>query len=144
MNIEDIEKARERLKPYLAMTPLLYSSLIERELKKHVWLKLETQNPTGSFKPRPAFNSILSHLDQAKKNGVIASSSGNFAQGVAFAGKILGVPTLIVMTERTSPYKIARTKALGAEVVLCGNTHEARTETTLSLQQKTGRFLVHP
>src|ERR1700733_10274241 len=108
MKIEDIEKARERLKPYLAITPLLYSSLLERELKKQVWLKLETQNPTGSFKPRPAFNSMLTHLNEAKTHGVIASSSGNFAQAVAFAGKMLGVSTLIVMTERTSPYKIER------------------------------------
>src|SRR3989338_8273296 len=97
MNIDDIYAARERIQPYLAPTPLLYSTLLQRELKKNVWLKLETQLPTGSFKPRPAFNSILLHLDAGRKYGVIASSSGNFAQGVAYAARTLGISAIIVM-----------------------------------------------
>jgi threonine dehydratase len=144
MNLETIHAARERISPYLSMTPLLYSFLLERELKKHVWLKLETQLPTGSFKPRPAFNSILSHLDNAKKHGVIACSSGNFAQGVAYASHELGVNSMIVMTESTSPYKIERTRHWGADVVLCGDSHEDRIATTDRLQKETGRLLVHP
>lgn len=144
MNIKTIEAAQERIRPFLSPTPLLFSSLLKREFNKNVWLKLETQNPTGSFKPRPAFNSILSKLEEAKECGVIASSSGNFAQGVAFAAAKLGISALIVMTESTSPYKIKRTKKLGAEVVLSADTHEARIELTNELQKNTGRLLLHP
>lgn len=144
MHIKDIYAARERLQPYLSTTPLLYSPLLQREFNKSIWLKLETQQPTGSFKPRPAFNSILVHLKAAREHGVIASSSGNFAQGVAFAARELSISAIIVMTENTSSYKIKRTKDLGAEVVLCGNSHEERVETTKQLQQKTGRVLLHP
>lgn len=144
MNIQDIYAAETLIRPYLAITPLLPSSHLNLQFNKKIWLKLETQQPTGSFKPRPAFHSILRHLADARARGVIASSSGNFAQGVAYASRELQIPALIVMTERTSPYKIARTKALGAEVVLCGNSHEERLATTLKLQQETGRVLLHP
>lgn len=144
MNINDIHTAKERLKFYLDTTPLIFSTHLKRRHNKNIWLKLETQLPTGSFKPRPAFNSILTHLDTARERGVIASSSGNFAQGVAYAARELGISAIIVMAQKTSPYKIARTKALGAEVVLCGNSHEDRVNTTHDLQQKTGRVLIHP
>lgn len=144
MYINDIEVALERLQRYLPMTPLLFSPLLQREFNKNVWLKLETQQPTGSFKPRPAFNSILTHLQKARAHGVIASSSGNFAQGVAYAARELGISALIVMSKASSPYKIERTKALGAEVVLCENSTQARDQMTSQLQQQSGRLLVHP
>ena len=136
--------AQERLKPYLLPSPLLYSSLLHQKLNINVWLKLETQLPTGSFKPRPALNSILSQLEAAKKRGIIASSSGNFAQGVAYAAKKLGINALIVMTKSTSPYKIQRTKELGAEVVLCADSHQERIETTQRLQRETNRLQLEP
>lgn len=144
MRIEDVYAAKERIKPYLPITPLLYSELLKNSLNKSVWLKLETQLPTGSFKPRPAFNSILTKLDEAKLHGVIASSSGNFAQGVAYAARELGIDALIVMTASTSPYKIQRTKNLGANVTICGDTHQIRLDTTARLQKETGRVLLQP
>lgn len=144
MNMERIYAALHRIRPYLDVTPVIQSNILQRELDKKIWFKMESQNPTGSFKPRPAFNAILSQLEQAKKRGVIASSSGNFAQGVAYAAARLGVNALIVMTESTSPYKIERTKALGAEVALSGDTHEARIVLTDKLQAETGRVMLHP
>lgn len=144
MNMESIYEARNRLYSYLHMTPLIYSSVLNRELKKHIWLKLETQLPTGSFKPRPAFNNILTHLDAARAKGVVASSSGNFAQAVAYASRELGVKATIVMTKSTSPYKIQRTKQLGAEVVLCSDSHKDRQETAVRLQKESGCLLLHP
>src|SRR6476620_1234650 len=106
MTKEDLAHARARLEPYLTPTPLVPSPAISHRVGKNVWLKLETQNPTGSFKVRPAFNGMLAHLDEAKKRGVLASSSGNFAQAVAFAAKILGVNATIVMPSSTNPLKI--------------------------------------
>lgn len=144
MQINDIYTAKKRLASYLSPTPLLYSMLLHSELDKSIWLKLETQLPTGSFKARPAFNSILSQLESARTKGIIASSSGNFAQGVAYAAKKLGVNALIVMPQNTSPYKIQRTKNLGATVALCANSHEERIQATQKLQKETNRIQIEP
>jgi threonine dehydratase len=143
MDVNDMMLARERLQPYIAASPLIYSNLLSAKFNKHIWLKLETQTPTGSFKVRPAFNSILIQLEEAKINGVIASSSGNFAQGVAYAARELGISVMIVMAENTSHYKQERTKALGAEIILCGNTYEERYDATHRLAKETGRLLLH-
>jgi len=109
-----------------------------------VWLKLETQQPTGSFKVRPALNGALCHAEAARRAGVLASSSGNFAQAVAYAARELGLDAQIVMMSSSSPYKVAATEALGAKVVLCGNSFEERWETTYRLQRESGRLLLHP
>lgn len=109
-----------------------------------IYLKLESQHPTGSFKVRPAFFGILSHLEAAKKKGVLTSSSGNFAQAVAYAARALHLRAQIVMTSNTAPYKIERTKAQGAEVILCGPSFQERWDTTHRLRQETGRVFLHP
>src|SRR5713101_6864383 len=85
MDFATIQAARKRLAPYLRTTPLVYSVPLSRAAGRNVWLKLETQQPTGSFKVRPALNSALVNLEAARKAGVLTSSSGNFAQGVAWA-----------------------------------------------------------
>ncbi len=144
MRIEDIYAAKDRIGKYIYPTPLLHSPLLSHQTKKEVWLKLETQQLTGSFKIRPALNSILCNLEQARQAGVVASSSGNFAQGVAYAARLLQIKAMIVMPDNTLPYKIERTKKLGAEVVLCENSQEARISTTTRIQQETGRVLLHP
>jgi threonine dehydratase len=144
MDMDMVYAAQKRLQPYLFMTPLLYSPLLNRQLKKHVWLKLETQLPTGTFKPRPAFNSILSHLDEAHIHGIIACSSGNFAQGVAYAAHELGISAIIVMAKTASPYKIERTRSLGAEVILHGDTYQESVVYTMQLQKETKRVLIEP
>src|SRR5262245_7278339 len=88
---DDFQAARKRLAPWLSPTPLVRSTAFGCQLK------LETQQPTGSFKVRPAFNSMLARLDEARAKGVVASSSGNFAQAVAYAAAKLGVDAAIVM-----------------------------------------------
>jgi threonine dehydratase len=144
MDFATIQAARKRLAPYLRTTPLVYSVPLSRAAGRNVWLKLETQQPTGSFKVRPALNSALVHLVAARKAGVVTSSSGNFAQGVAWAARELGLDATIVMMDNSSPYKIAQTEGLGAKVVRCGNSFEERWETTFRLQRETGRVLLHP
>lgn len=144
MTLETIREARERLAPYLQTTPLVFSHPLSRITGRRVWLKLETQQPTGSFKVRPALNGALCDVDRARRAGVLASSSGNFAQAVAYAARELGLDAQIVMMQNSSPYKIAQTEGLGAKVVLCGNTFEERWETTYRLERETGRVLLHP
>lgn len=144
MTLAQIHAACERLAPLLSPTPLVLSAPLTRVAGRRVWLKLETQQPTGSFKVRPALNGALVHLEEARRCGVLASSSGNFAQAVAYAARELGLDAQIVMMGNSSAYKIAQTEALGAEVVLCGNTFEERWETTYRLQRESGRVLLHP
>jgi threonine dehydratase len=87
---------------------------------------------------------MLCHLEQARRNGVVTSSSGNFAQAVAWAAKTLGVDAQIVMMESASTFKRERTRALGGTVVLCGNTFQDRWDTTFRIQRESGRVLLHP
>jgi threonine dehydratase len=144
VNLEIIRAARERLAPYLSTTPLVPSHFLSRLAGRRVWLKIETQQPTGSFKVRPALNGALCHLEEARRTGVLASSSGNFAQAVAYAAHELGLDAQIVMMRSSSPYKVAATEGWGAQVVLCDDSFEARWETTHRLQRETGRLLLHP
>jgi threonine dehydratase len=130
--------ARQRIAPFLKPTPLQWSKPLQ------AWLKLETEQPTNSFKVRPAFNGILAHLELAKAKGVLASSSGNFAQAVAFAAKTLGVNAMIVMPSITSEFKINRTRELGAEVLISGPSFKERWALTEKVQKETGRHLLHP
>jgi len=138
VTLEPILAARERLAAHLAPTPLVYSEPLG------AWLKLETQQPTASFKVRPALNGALVHRERARRAGVLASSSGNFAQAVAWAARQLALDAQVVMMGNSSPYKIAQTEALGAKVILCGNTFDERWETTYRLERETGRVLLHP
>ena len=144
MTLEAIRDARRRLADYLRPSPLVLSDALSRDLGQRVWLKLESQQPTGAFKVRPAFNSILSNLDQARRAGVVTSSSGNFAQATAYAARELGVSARIVMMRNSSPFKRERTEMFGGEVVLCENTFQDRWDTTFRVHRETGRLLLHP
>ena len=144
MTIEQARQARERLRPYLRPTPLVLSEPLSRAAGSRVWLKIESQQPTGAFKVRPALNGMLACLDQARKAGVITSSSGNFAQAVAYAARELGVSAQIVMMKKSSPLKIEGTRRLGGEVVFCENTFQDRWDTTFRIERESGRLLLHP
>ncbi len=141
---DPIHEARARLAGYLPPTPLIHSRFLSARAGRDVRLKLETQQPTGSFKARPALNGMLAHREQARAAGVVTSSSGNFAQAVAYAAATLGVDARIVMMEGSSAFKRERTESFGGRVVLCANTFAARWETTLRIQRESGRLLLHP
>lgn len=142
--LSEIVESRERLAPYLPRTPLVEAAALSDRVGSRVMLKLETLQPTGSFKVRPALNGMLAHLEQARSRGVVASSSGNFAQAVAWAAAKLGASSQIVMMRGASSYKRERTEAYGAQVVLCDDTYESRWETTYRIERETGRLLLHP
>jgi threonine dehydratase len=143
--IAESQQALQKIAPYIIQTPLIFSRPLSSLLNRPVYLKLESLQVTGSFKTRPAFYSILKHIDRAKKFGVITSSSGNFAQAVAYAGRELGVKTTIVMMSDASAYKRAKTLSYGAEVVDCGTSFESRKETVEKLKKERPEALeVHP
>ena len=140
----EIGAARNRLASHLRPTPLVRSEHLSRALHRDVFLKLESQQPVGAFKVRPALNSILSQLQECRTAGVVTNSSGNFAQAVAFAASRLGVDASIVMMRGASAFKRERTRAFGGRVVVCNDTFESRAETTERIRNESGRLLVHP
>ena len=136
--------ARRRIAGYLPPTPLVRSEFLSRELRRDVFLKLESLQPVGAFKVRPAFNGILANLQECRAAGVVTNSSGNFAQAVAFAATRLGVDSCIVMMRGASEFKRRRTEAFGGKVVVCDNSFRSRAETTERIRKESGRIALHP
>tara|TARA_B100001123_G_scaffold312693_1_gene349765 strand:+ start:189 stop:1172 length:984 start_codon:yes stop_codon:yes gene_type:complete len=119
--LEEIRMARGALPDVVRRTPILPLAPEVRNTGREVLhLKAENLQVTGAYKVRSAFNVLNSLSDAERRQGVVMASSGNFAQAFAFAGATLGVSIVVVMLDQTSPYKIAATRDLGAEVVFCG------------------------
>lgn len=132
-----ISEARARIAGHVLRTPLVRGGL-------GGLLKLETQQPTGSFKVRPAFNSLLARLDECRARGVVTSSSGNFAQAVAFASRALGIDAAIVMPSNTPAFKVDRTRAFGGTVHLSGPSFDARWALMEKIRAESNRLVLHP
>jgi len=126
-------------------TPIMRSRTLDALINaKGIYIKCENFQRTGSFKFRGAWNA-LSHLSkEKKKKGVIAHSSGNHAQAVALAAKILGVKAVIVMPENTSELKKKATEHYGAEIIFSGNRPQDRAIMAESIAQDKGYSLIHP
>jgi threonine dehydratase len=121
----EIRAALERTRPYLRRTPLTSSAALSEHLGTRISLKLENFQKTGSFKPRGALNEMLLADPDSRRRGVVGWSGGNFAQGLAYAGGVLDVPTTIVMPEGTRPNYVAATRGYGAEVILIPGVAES-------------------
>jgi threonine dehydratase len=135
-----VRLAAERIKTHVRRTPVLPTDL-DPDLR----LKPESFQVTGAFKPRGAFNAVLSMLERGSRPpGVIAVSSGNHAQGVALAAATVGLPALILIPEGSNPAKVAATRALGAEVIQEGITFANREQRMRELREELGYVLVHP
>ena len=122
----DVRAAQERLARHAVETPLLRSDMLDERIGGRLLLKAEPLQRTGSFKFRGACNRLLQLEESAKAGGVVAYSSGNHAQAVAAAAKLVGVPAVIVMPRDAPAVKIAGTRRHGAEVVLYDRASEAR------------------
>ncbi len=139
LGLEDILDAESRLKGIVLRTPL-----VPGQHHPELYYKTENLQATGSFKLRAAFNQIALLTASEKKQGVITSSSGNFAQAVAYAAKTLGVSAKIVMMRSSNPLKVERTRKLGGQVIFCEDRFAARQVTVLEIQQMEKRVAVHP
>ena len=142
--LADIEAAAHRLAGHAVRTPLLGAPLLDREFGGRLLVKPECLQLTGSFKFRGAYNKISQLSDEQRKNGVIAYSSGNHAQGVAAAASMYGAPAVIVMPADAPAIKIANTRAWGAEVVTYDRHGESREEVAGAIARKRGLTLVPP
>ncbi len=140
----DIDAAARVLAPFAVRTPLLSSPALDERVGTRVFLKPEMLQRTGSFKFRGAFNRMSSIPASARAGGVVAFSSGNHAQGVAAAARILNMPATIVMPADAPLSKRERTKAYGAEVVLYDRDHEDREAIARDIAGPRGATLVRP
>jgi threonine dehydratase len=141
--LQDIRDARERLKPYIRHTPLLRAERIEKAAGCQLYLKPETLQVTGSFKIRGALNKSLSLPREEIARGVIATSSGNHAQGLAYAARTLGVKAVLVVPATTPRIKIDNTRALGAEVIVFDGDTAARWKRVYEIAEEKNYAVVH-
>src|SRR5664279_2011071 len=144
VNSADIDAAARVLAAFAVRTPLLSSPALDERVGTRVFLKPEMLQRTGSFKFRGAFNKMSSIPEGARGGGVVAFSSGNHAQGVAAAARILNMPATIVMPADAPLSKRERTKAYGAEVVLYDRDREDREAIARDIADKRGATLVRP
>ncbi len=139
-----IVEAARNLKGVIKQTDFCYSETLSDLTKGEVYLKLENLQQSGSFKIRGAYNKIIHLSDDEKKCGVVASSAGNHAQGVAISASKLGIKSTIVMPKSAPFAKIYATRKYGGEVVLHGEIYDEAYQKAIDIQEATGAILVHP
>ncbi len=144
ISFEDIKKARETIKDIISTTELSHSISASKLLGSEVFFKFENTQRTGSFKFRGAFNKISNLTAEEKARGVVASSAGNHAQGVALSATLAGVKSTIVMPVNCSISKASATRSYGADVVLKGEIYDEAYEHAQSLEKQFGYTFVHP
>jgi threo-3-hydroxy-L-aspartate ammonia-lyase len=140
----DVRAAAERLRGVAHRTPVVTSATLDERTGAHVFLKAENLQRIGAFKFRGAYNTIAQLDDERKRRGVVAFSSGNHAQGVALAAKLLGVPAVIVMPSDAPAAKLAATRGYGAEVIEYDRATMNRAEIAASVATERGATLVPP
>lgn len=144
LTLQDVQNARETIKDIVKTTDLLESVKLSEKTGANVYYKCENLQKTGSFKVRGACNKIASLTDEEKANGVIASSAGNHAQGVALGAKMSGIKATIVMPATAPLAKVTATKGYGAEVVLEGLVYDDAYAKAVEIQKETGATFLHP
>lgn len=143
ITVADIERARAALPPIIRQTPLLKSEELSAALGSPIGLKCENVQVTGSYKARAAFTVLHRLGEEARRRGVALTSSGNFATAFAYMGRRLGIPTVLVMMRRTSPFKAERVARFGGEIVWCEDRFEARWETLRRLEAERGLIAIN-
>jgi threonine dehydratase len=142
VTLRDIQQARTLIAGVAVRTPLF--EWPARGGNGKLFLKLENRQPIGAFKVRGAYNKIASLAEDERRRGVIAYSSGNHAQGVAYAARALGVRAIVVMPGNAPKNKLASTAALGAEIVTVGPASEERRLRAEQLSREHGYVIVPP
>ena len=144
VTLQDIKNAKETIKDIVKKTDILESAKLSAMTGANVFYKCENLQKTGSFKVRGACNKIANLTEEEKANGVIASSAGNHAQGVALGAKMTGINATIVMPATAPLAKVTATKGYGAEVVLNGLVYDDAYAKAVEIQKETGATFLHP
>ncbi len=139
-----VREAAQRIAPWAHRTPVMTSRALDRRSGAKAFLKCENFQRVGAFKFRGAINAVLQLGEDERRSGVITHSSGNHAQALALAGKLLGVPVTVVMPRNAPAVKRAATEGYGARIVFCEPTFQSREDTVAAEIAQHGQALVHP
>ncbi|MCX8054734.1 MAG: pyridoxal-phosphate dependent enzyme [Ignavibacteria bacterium] len=142
--INHIREAHERIKPFVHRTPVLTSSYLNSLLGCEIFFKCENFQKVGAFKFRGATNALLSATAEELRNGVATHSSGNHAQALALAAKMLGTKATIIMPNNSPSVKKNAVAGYGADIILCEPTLESRESTLREFVNQSGALFVHP
>lgn len=142
--LNKIKEARKRIDGVIKKTPLIYSDLFSESSGNEIYIKPENLQKTGAFKIRGAYNKIAQLSDEEKSKGLVTSSAGNHAQGVAYAARELGVKATIVMPVTTPFIKVDSTRNYGVNVVLSGNVYDEAYAKALEIEREDEATLIHP
>ena len=144
INYTNIEDAHDRIRSSILKTPLIVNEHINNLTNANVFFKLENLQWTGSFKLRGAINKVTQLNSEEKKRGIIAYSSGNHAQAVAYASKINNIAATIIMPKNAPSIKINNTKNYGAEVILYDPITDIRENIAHEISTETGKTIIRP
>ena len=141
---DDVQAAAKRLHGVAHRTPVLTSTFLDARTGNHLFIKCENFQRAGAFKFRGAYNALAQLTPAQRRLGVVAFSSGNHAQGVALAAKLLGISAKIVMPHDAPAAKLAATRGYGAEVILYNRYTEDRVAIARAIQEREQRVLIPP
>jgi threonine dehydratase len=144
LSLGDFEQARARIAPHIKHTPLLTSRQLSERTGFDIRLKAEMFQRVGSYKIRGPLNKFALMPEDQKRRGVVCSSAGNHAQGVALAARIHGIRAVVCMAANATPSKVAATRGYGAEVVLHGSIWDEANEKAKELVRGEALTYVHP
>jgi threonine dehydratase len=144
VNLQDIQRAQQLISPYIKTTPLVESRFLSEHCNGKIYLKLENQQYTSSFKMRGVINKLLHLTDAQKAQGIITASAGNHGQAVALGAQKLGFKAKIVVPTPTPKVKIEGIKQYGAELLLFGETYTEAERKAKELSKSEGRLYISP
>ena len=142
--LSEIVQAKRKIGKVINKTPFVYASILSKRVDANIYLKKENLQLTGAYKIRGAYNKIASLSKEELKNGVIAASAGNHAQGVGYSAREFGVKATIVMPEATPLLKVTGTKDLGAKVILHGDNYDEAYTYALEYAKEHNLVFIHP
>ena len=141
--LTDVLDARRRIAPYLRPTPLYAYPALDELVGTEVWVKHENHQPVGAFKVRGGVNLISRLSADERERGVLAASTGNHGQSVAYAARLFGVPAVVCVPEGANPVKLAAMRGLGAEIVEHGRDFDEAREHSVALAAERGLRYIH-
>ncbi|MCT7592864.1 threonine ammonia-lyase [Aliarcobacter butzleri] len=144
ITLNDIKDAKKQLEKAISLTPLMKAPILSKEKNAEIYLKEDNLQITGSFKIRGAFNRVALLDEKRRKNGVVAASAGNHAQGLAFAAKYFGCEATIFMPEATPLTKVLGVKSYGANVVLIGENFDEAYANATKFAKENNKEFIHP
>ena len=142
--VHEIEAAASRIRTHLANTPLVRADHFSRKLGANVFFKLETMQPTHSFKVRGAFNALMQLSDNQRESGVVTASGGNHGLAIAHAARVLGIRATIYLPESVTEAKLAAIRPLDPEIIIHGTAWDDANALAMRIAKETGRAYIHP